>query len=922
MSAQPPRQERRLRAVVAAVAATGVLAGLALTTASPAEAVSASRIRVDQAGYLPGETKQAYLMTGSAVSGATFSVIDSSGATVLSGNVGSTSIGSWNSAYPDVYPVSFTGLTTPGTYHLQVSGGTTASSPSFTVKSAGSLYGKLVADGVTFFQTQRDGSDVIAGALQRQASHLHDASANVYATPSFASGGDTITNSDLSKIGGPIDISGGWFDAGDYLKFTHTTAYGDALLFAAQRALGSAAPASLGAEAHFGEAWLDKAWNQSTKTLYLQVGIGSGNSAGTFTGDHDLWRLPQKDDSDSANKDRYAAAHRPVFQAAGAGAQVSPNLAGRVSAAFALAAQVDAASDPAQAAAEYKAATSLYANARTSSPPNPLTTTQPNDYYPESTWHDDMEFGAAEIALAAKALGHDPSAYVSQGATWASDYLASDSGGDTFNLYDTSALAHADLIKAITAAGNPAGLAVTTTQLIADLKKQVRSGATRAAADIFHAGGNYADFDVDAHTFGLIATEALYRQASNDNSYADFATQQRNWLLGANPWGTSFMVGEGSTFPHCPQHQVANISGSTDGTGAIATGALVNGPNSSSQFSGGLDSYQSGMVACPPGGSDPFSAYTGHSSRYVDDVRSWQSSEPAIDMTGTAVIGAALQQAAAGSGTAPDFSVGASPASGTVTAGSSATTTVNTSVTSGSAQSVSLSASGLPGGATASFSPSSVTAGANSTLTVTTDSTTPAGSYPVTIKGTAASGSHTTTYTLTVNTPAGGCTAAQLLGNPGFEKGSSSAPWTATSALGFDPITKSTSTEPAHSGSWEAWFNGNGTADTDTIAQTVTVPSGCATATLSYWLHIDTTENTTTATPDTLSVKVRNPSGGVLGTLASYSNLNHNTGYTRHTVDVSSYAGQTITLQFTGTETDTFGGTTSFVVDDTALDVG
>ncbi|GGY13002.1 glycoside hydrolase family 9 protein [Streptomyces anandii] len=690
MSAQPPRQERQLRAVVAAVAATGVLATLAVTTASPAEAVSASRIRVDQAGYLPGEAKQAYLMTGSAVSGASFSVIDSSGATVLSGNVGSTSIGSWNSAYPDVYPVSFTGLTTPGTYRIEVSGGTTASSPSFTVKSAESLYGELVADGVTFFQTQRDGSDVIAGALNRQASHLHDASANVYAWPSFESGGsDTITNSDLRKTGGPVDVSGGWFDAGDYLKFTHTTAYGDALLFAAQRALGSAAPASLGAEAHFGETWLNKAWNQSTRTLYLQVGIGSGNSAGTFTGDHDLWRLPQKDDSDSASKDRYAAAHRPVFQAAGAGVKVSPNLAGRVSAAFALAAQVDATSDPKRAAAEYTAATSLYANARTSNPPSPLTTTQPNGYYPESTWHDDMEFGAAEIALAAKALGHDPSAYVSQGARWASDYLASDSGGDTFNLYDTSALAHADLIKAITAAGNPSGLAVTTAQLIADLKKQVKTGATKAASDIFHAGGNYAEFDVDSHTFGLIATEALYRQASNDRSYAGFATEQRDWLMGANPWGTSFMVGEGSTFPHCPQHQVANISGSTDGTGAIATGAVVNGPNGSGQFSGGLDSYQTGMVACPPGGSDHFSAYTGHGSRYVDDVRSWQSSEPAIDMTGTAILGAALQQEAAGGDATQDFSAGIAPASGTVTAGPSATTPVGTSVTSGSAQPVS-----------------------------------------------------------------------------------------------------------------------------------------------------------------------------------------------------------------------------------------
>lgn len=81
------------------------------------------------------------------------------------------------------------------------------------------------------------------------------------------------------------------------------------VLFAAQRALGGAAPASLGAEAHYGESWLNQMWNQSTKTLYLQVGIGSGNSAGTFLGDHDLWRLPQADDSDPATTDR-ADRHR------------------------------------------------------------------------------------------------------------------------------------------------------------------------------------------------------------------------------------------------------------------------------------------------------------------------------------------------------------------------------------------------------------------------------------------------------------------------------------------------------------------------------------------------------------------------------------------------------------------------------------
>ncbi|MFJ4191852.1 glycosyl hydrolase family 8 [Kitasatospora sp. NPDC089509] len=168
--------------------------------------------------------------------------------------------------------------------------------------------------------------------------------------------------------------------------------------------------------------------------------------------------------------------------------------------------------------------------------------------------------------------------------------------------------------------------------------------------------------------------------------------------------------------------------------------------------------------------------------------------------------------------------------------------------------------------------------------------------------------------------PPATCSSGQLLGNPGFENGADTAPWTTGSTLGFNPITAATSAEPAHSGSWVAWFNGNSSADTDTVAQTVAIPSGC-TATLSYWQHVDSTENTTTATPDTFTAQLLDGSGTVLTTLATTSNLDAAPGYVQRSFDVSGYAGQTVTLRFTGTETDTNGGTTTVVIDDTALTV-
>ncbi|MFG2474884.1 hydrolase [Streptomyces fagopyri] len=157
----------------------------------------------------------------------------------------------------------------------------------------------------------------------------------------------------------------------------------------------------------------------------------------------------------------------------------------------------------------------------------------------------------------------------------------------------------------------------------------------------------------------------------------------------------------------------------------------------------------------------------------------------------------------------------------------------------------------------------------------------------------------------------GTCTAGQLLANPGFESGSTS--WTASSGV----ITNS-SGEAARTGSYKAWMDGYGSAHTDTLAQTVTVPSGCA-ATLNFYLHVDTAETTTSTAYDTLKAQVLNSGGTVLSTLATYSNLNAASGYTLRSFNLSAYAGQTVTVKFTGTEGSTLQ--TSFVLDDTALNV-
>lgn len=125
--------------------------------------------------------------------------------------------------------------------------------------------------------------------------------------------------------------------------------------------------------------------------------------------------------------------------------------------------------------------------------------------------------------------------------------------------------------------------------------------------------------------------------------------------------------------------------------------------------------------------------------------------------------------------------------------------------------------------------------------------------------------------------------------------------------------------QAARTGSYKAWLNGYGSTRTETLAQSVSLPAGCSSYALSFWLHIDSAETTTSVAYDKLNVQVLNSSGTVLATLATYSNLNKATGYSQKSFSLAAYAGQTVNLKFTGTEDSSLQ--TSFVVDDTALTV-
>jgi endoglucanase len=677
------------------------IATIAVVALSPdASAASASAyVRVSQVGYEAANAPfQAYLMSTASESGATFSVINSEGATVYSSTIGAL-IGTWSNSKKlqyDVYSLSFT-VAGGDIYTISVSGPVAATSPKFAVNTPSVLYPGLLLNTLWFYETDEDGPDYIPNALRTAPGHLNDENATVYKTPPLNSNDlITTTGTPLTSTGTVIDGAGGWWDAGDYMKYVETTSYTVALMEIGIRdfpnemgpdapanpaappasvsyagtASGAPASSNFSASAQFGINWLMEMWNDSTKTLYYQVDNSQDwKHFPNLETEYDIWTLPQAaDDYDGCTTDYFYICYRPVFPAGAAGAQISPNLAGRMAASFAEYYQLYRTSNPTTANEALLYAEDIFALANTSladpaasvnsgtCPSGCLLTILPSDGYPETVWDDDMELGATELYIALQSADGNlpaglpvtnPKTYLTAAAHYASNYIKRiyDTGNeDTLNLYDVSGLAHFELYRALGLAGNPGGLAVNQATMLTALENQMGVAITQAGTDVWGFGVPWENGDTTSHGAGLsvMASELYY--LTGTNSYNTYSQKWLANILGANSWGSSFIVGDGSTFPNCIQHQVANIVGSLDGTSGgtpILWGAASEGP-ANAATAGTL----SGMNLCPANGVDTFAIFNGNDGAYdssevavyKDNVQSYSTTEPAIDLTSTSFL--------------------------------------------------------------------------------------------------------------------------------------------------------------------------------------------------------------------------------------------------------------------------------------------
>ena len=548
--------------------------GTRLRKSPPVRPHIEAHVHVNQVGYLPEEPKRAVIAASGQIVGNAFTIVDDDvtphvryrGALISYQKAGKTSYGH----FQHHFHADFSDFARPGRYRLRLSDG--SMSVPFSIR--GDVYAHLGPLALGYFDVQRCG---------RQHSALRG--------PCHVDDGVVVGG---PRDGQRFDASGGWHDAGDYLKFVETTSYVTAVMLFTQETFPHGFPRAdrragvppLLAKAKVGLDWLLK-MHPTPEEFYYQVGDAT---------DHDAWRLPEADGSVADG----TWEPRPVLFGIGA------NLAGRTAAAFAMASRLYRAHDPAYALRCLAAAQSVYQLGLRN---KKVLSTQPADFYPEVTWQDDMEWGAACLF---KATGNDE--YLHQALEFARQ---AGPANDQTSVYNTHALAHYTLYPHAPDADRQRLLEALRTD--ADYVK-------KHSDNPYGLGTPYIWGTAEAAA-GAAINCLLYADLSHDKDYLDFARRQRDFILGCNPFGLSCVIGAGTRYPLFPHHQVANIRN------VELSGALVGGPTSHSIFRKQKISLEgAGFLSQNPGPA-LVPEFADEVGVYHDSVQDYVTNEPANDYT-------------------------------------------------------------------------------------------------------------------------------------------------------------------------------------------------------------------------------------------------------------------------------------------------
>ena len=539
---------------------TSVSAGASTMEGEPA--MEKTYFRLNQVGYRLQDPKLAYLLTDEFIQPGSIHLIEQSSQQRIDFVPILVDQGPYGN-FAHVMEIQFSDFQQPGFYQLQLGQVT-----SYPFKIAADVYAPLVPLSLKFFQAQRCGDEPVSG---HTACHLQDG---------VIRGGN--------RAGQVLDVSGGWHDAGDYIKFSITSGYATYLLLhAAEINPDAAIAAQVLQESEVGMNWLSKLWDAEHKQLYYQV---------SDEADHEDWRMPEDDQLNP----------RPVYPCEpGKGA----NVAGKSAAGMALASQLynqaDAPwFDAMKAVVMLNTAREIYAFGKA----NPgIQPSNPSDFYTEETWQDDMALAAVELY---RATGEP--AYLTDAMLW----LSAVEPGSGFSWGEMGSAAY---YKA--ALADDTFKIDALKHLEADLNQAKDLSQTRlfsVGIDGFHWGS--------AETMASLALEAMwYEELTGLATYRQLAVSQLGYLLGANPWGISWVSGAGNQWTSNPHHQIADLTDS-DLPGFWNEGAVP-----ASVFE------QDGPQALAE--TDEYALFQTEDAVYHDDSEDWVTNEPTITMN---AIGIAL----------------------------------------------------------------------------------------------------------------------------------------------------------------------------------------------------------------------------------------------------------------------------------------
>ncbi len=368
---------------------------------------------------------------------------------------------------------------------------------------------------------------------------------------------------------------------------------------------------------------------------------------------------------------------------------------------------------------------------------NPVDKSSALSYIPEVVWNEagiGATGGGASIVYPKPAFQSGPGV-PADGVRDIPDVSLSSAGHDGYLIFQEGVL------KAVggTSAASPsfAGLMALVNQ---------KNGPQGSALSVLYsmgqnqaAGGTAVYHDITAGTNTGPGAAGFPATAGFDQSTGWGSVDAANFV---NFWNSNSPVAD-FTIAAAPPSQTLVQGGSTTYTVTIAA---VNG------FTGVVTLSATGL---PAGATATFAPATittaGSSTVTISTTAATPAGAYALTLTG--VSGASTHSAAVTLivNGAADFSISAAPASQSVTQGSSISYTATVGALNGFTGTVALGVSGLPTGATATFTPASVINSGQSTLQISTLATTPTGSFPLTITATSGAVSHTTLITLVVN---------------------------------------------------------------------------------------------------------------------------------------------------------------------------